>query len=110
MFNVSDLGWIDFEDVSKVDLKAAGAPRYVADPSTRAIVLAYAIGNGPARAWHADGAILDWDNAPPDLREHYESGATFAAWNAPFDSPMWNFATLGFPFLPPERVIDVMVQ
>ena len=64
MLDVSDLAKIDFECASAADLKAAGAPRYAADPSTRAIVLAYAIGNGPARAWHANGEILDWRNAP----------------------------------------------
>ena len=32
------------------------------------------------------------------------------AWNASFDSAIWNYATLGFPFLPPERVIDLMIQ
>ena len=64
----------------------------------------------PALTWHADGAILDWDNAPDDLRAAFDRGATFAAWNASFDSAVWNYATLGFPFLPPERVIDVMVQ
>ena len=64
----------------------------------------------PRRAWHADGAILDWDHAPPDLRAAFERGATFAAWNASFDAAIWNFSTLGFPFLPPERVIDPMIQ
>jgi DNA polymerase len=44
------------------------------------------------------------------LRAAFERGATFAAWNASFDSAVWNYATLGFPFLAPERVIDVMIQ
>ena len=95
---------------AQVDLKAAGAPRYAADPSTRAIVLAYAIGNGPAFAWHANGKILDWRNAPDDLRAAFDRGALFGMWNAPFDTPVWNYSTLGFPFLRPERTIDVMVQ
>ena len=102
--------WVDFEVRSEVDLKAAGTLRYVAEASTSAIVLAYAIGDAPALAWHADGAILDWDNAPNDLRVAFEQGAIIAAWNASFDSAVWNFATLGFPFLVPERVIDVMIQ
>src|SRR5215472_470639 len=111
MFNADDLVWIDFEVVApKVDLKAAGAFRYVAELTTRAIVLAYAIGNAPAQTWHADGAILDWDNAPNELRAAFERNATFAAWNAGFDSAVWNYATLGFPFLAPERVIDPMIQ
>jgi DNA polymerase bacteriophage-type len=111
MFNASDLVWIDFEVFGgALDLKAAGAFRYVAEASTRAIVLAYAIGNSPALSWHADGAILDWDNAPDDLRNAFEHGATLGAWNAGFDAAVWNYATLGFPFLTPERVIDPMVQ
>ena len=90
------------------DLKAVGTYAYAT--TANAIVCAFAVGHGPAQTWHADGAILDWDHAPPDLRAAYERGATFAAWNASFDAAIWNFCTLGFPFLPPERVIDLMVQ
>src|SRR6516225_4916664 len=111
MFSTSDLIWIDFEVYGgPLDLKAVGAFKYVSTTSTRAIVLAYAIGDAPAQTWHADGKILDWDFAPDNLRAAFERGAIFAAWNATFDSCIWNFATLGFPFLAPERVIDVMVQ
>src|SRR5262245_27929681 len=111
MFKADDLIWADFEVFGgPLDLKAAGTFRYVAAASTRAIVLAYAIGDAPALTWHADGAILDWDNAPDDLRATFARGATIAAWNAGFDAAVWNYATLEFPFLAPERVIDVMVQ
>src|SRR6516225_7485041 len=111
MFSSIDLIWIDFEAYGgPLDLRAAGTFRYIAELSTRAIVLAYAIGDAPALTWHADGAILDWDNAPDELRAAFERGATFAAWNASFDTGVWNYATLDFPFLAPERVIDPMVQ
>jgi len=110
MFNVDNIGFLDFEVYSPLDLKAAGTYRYVAEVSTRAIVLAYAIGNAPAVTWHADGAILDWANAPDDLRAAVRAHKTLAAWNASFDVPVWNYATLGFPFLAPERFIDPMVQ
>src|SRR5262244_840489 len=110
MFSVSDLVWFDFEAASPVDLKAAGTLRYATDASTRAIILAYAIGDAPALSWHADGAILDWDCAPDDLRANVSRGAILAAWNASFDAAIWNYATLGFPFLAPERVIDPMIQ
>ena len=73
MFNVDELIWIDFESASALDLKAVGTVRYAADASTRAIVLAYAIGNAPALTWHADGAILDWNDAPEDLRDAFTS-------------------------------------
>src|SRR5262244_1832199 len=103
--------WIDFETkLFEANLKAVGTLRYVADPAASAIILAYAIGDAPALTWHADGAILDWNNAPNDLRAAFERGAIVAAWNASFDSAIWNYATLGFPFLAPERVIDVMIQ
>jgi DNA polymerase bacteriophage-type len=109
-FSADQIIWSDFEVKSAVDLKAAGTLLYVADASTSAIVLAYAIGDAPALAWHDNGAILDWDNAPSDLRAAFELGAIIAAWNASFDSAVWNYATLGFPFLEPERVIDPMIQ
>jgi len=111
MFSASDLVWFDYEVYGgPINLKAAGAFRYAAEATTRAIVLAYAIGSAPTQTWHADGAILDWDHVPDELRAAYERGAIFAAWNATFDSAVWNFATLGFPLLAPERVIDPMVQ
>src|SRR5262249_41872209 len=103
--------WIDFETkLFEANLKAVGTLRYVADPAASAIILAYAIGDAPALTWHADGAILDWNNAPNDLRAAFERGAIVAAWNASFDSAVWNYATLGFPFLAPQRVIDPMIQ
>jgi DNA polymerase len=103
-----DIVWIDFEAASAVDLKAAGTFRYAADNSTRAIILAYAIGDAPALTWH--GATLDWHDAPDDLRAAFDGGATLAAFNAGFDSAIWNYATHSFPFLEPDRIIDVMVQ
>src|SRR5215475_8234294 len=102
MFDANDIVWVDFEVFGgALDLKAAGTFRYVAEASTRAIVLAYAIGGAPTLTWHADGAILDWDCAPDELRAAFDRGATFAAWNASFDSAVWDYATLGFPFLTP---------
>jgi hypothetical protein len=110
MFDTNELIWADFEVASACDLKAAGTLRYATDASTRAIILAYAIGDAPERSWHADGAILDWAHAPKDLRAAVAHGAILAAWNASFDTAVWNYSTLGFPFLAPERVIDVMIQ
>src|SRR5215467_13568540 len=111
MFKADDLGWLDFESFGgPLDLKAAGTFRYAAAVSTRAIILAYALGGAPAQTWHADGKILDWDQAPDDLRAASEYDKTFAMWNASFDAAIWNHSMLGSPYLPPERVIDVMVQ
>src|SRR5262249_3996750 len=74
MFDANDIVWTDFEARSALDLKAAGTFRYVAETSTRAIVLAYAIGSAPVLTWHSDGAILDWDRVPDDLRAAFERG------------------------------------
>src|SRR3954451_10199470 len=98
-FSADHIIWVDFETASKADLKTAGTLRYVAEASTIAIVLAYAIGDGPALAWHMDGGILDWDDAPDDLCIAFDQGLTLAAWNAGFDSAVWNYATHNFPFL-----------
>jgi DNA polymerase bacteriophage-type len=108
MFSSTNLIFLDFETKSDFDLAAVGTYAYAATAS--AIVCAFAIGDAPAQSWHADGAILDWDHAPPDLRVAFEHEATFAAWNASFDAAVWNYSTLGFPFLVPERIIDPMVQ
>jgi DNA polymerase len=111
MFDVSDIAWGDFEVLSpKIDLKAAGPFAYAADTSTRAIVLAYAIGNEPALTWHCDGAILDWNHAPSHLRGAFARGGPFAFWNAGFDAAAWNYSTVRFPYLEVERVIDAMAQ
>jgi DNA polymerase bacteriophage-type len=110
MFSAREIVWVDFESASAFSLREVGTLRYAADVMTRAIVLAFAIGNGPAHAWHAGGTILDWNNAPDDLRDAVDGGAILAAWNASFDSAIWNYSTHNFPFLPPERVIDPMIQ
>jgi DNA polymerase len=110
MFAASDVVHIDFEAVSRLDLKAAGAIAYVSDPTTKAVVLGYAIGDGPAHTWHADGAILNWNDAPDDLRAAVDRGMRIVAFNASFDSAVWNYATIDFPFLEVDRVIDAMVQ
>jgi DNA polymerase len=111
MFSVNDLDWFDFEVAATLDLKAAGTFQYATDTSTRAIVLAYAVGDGPALSWEANGAILNWDCAPSHLRGAFARRTKpKAAWNASFDSAVWNYSTLGFPFLEVEHVIDVMIQ
>jgi len=114
-FAIDDIGWIDFETRSEAtDLKVAGATRYATEAD--AIVLAYAIGNGPVNTVKVtafDGP-LRWSDMPEEFRDHYndvlEGKAIFAAWNAGFDRAIWNFATLDFPFMEPHHVIDVMAQ
>ena len=81
MFGSDELVHLDFETLGREsDLKALGTYAYATTAS--AIVCAFAVGDAPAQSWHADGAILDWDHAPPDLRAAFERGAIFAAWHA----------------------------
>ena len=49
MFSAGDIAWFDFETAARLDLKEAGTLRYASDPATRAIVLAYAIGDDEIR-------------------------------------------------------------
>ena len=113
-FAIDDIGWIDFETRSDTDLKVAGATRYATEAD--AIVLAYAIGNGPVNTVKVtafDGP-LRWDDVPSAIKLHFDrvarGEAIWAAWNAGFDRAIWNFATEGFPEMPPEHIIDVMAQ
>jgi DNA polymerase len=108
MLSSADL-FFDFETRGRgLDLKAVGTTTYAT--TAEAIVCAFAVGEAPAQVWHAEGAILDWNDAPAALKRRFDDGALMAAWNAAFDSTIWNYATLGFPFLEPERVIDPMIQ
>jgi len=111
---VESICFIDFETRSDTDLKVAGATRYATEAD--AIVLAYAIGNGPVstvKVTAFDGPIR-WDDVPSEIKLHFARAARgeaiWAAWNAGFDRAIWNFATEGFPEMLPEHVIDVMAQ
>lgn len=130
--NINDLCFLDFETralpgVSPSDgsVKTAGTYRYA--KRSFAIILTYAIGEGPVRIVAMDrgfkpqspnfgpeyrmGADLP---LPLDLRRHMErverGEAWLAAWNMGFDRQAWNEGTLFEPKLQPEHVIDVMAQ
>ena len=74
MFTSDELTWFDFRTLGReFDLKAVGTYAYAA--TANAIVCAFAVGGAPAQTWHADGAILDWDHAPHELRAAFDRGA-----------------------------------
>jgi DNA polymerase len=113
-FALQDICWIDFETKSKTNIKA-GTYRYACDAD--AIVLAYAIGDGPVRTISVPdfNRPLIWnDDAPPDLiafcKRVQRGEAIFAAWNAGFDRAVWNYSALLFPEMLPHHIIDVMAQ
>jgi DNA polymerase len=111
-FALDDIGFIDFETRSLVDLKAAGAYRYATEG--HAVVLAYAIGDRPVAVVSAAGDPLSWEDIPAEVRAHHArvaaGTATWAAWNAAFDKAIWNYGTDDFPVMEPWHVIDVMAQ
>ena len=107
-FDIKDIGFIDFETASPVNIKEAGLYRYMAAASP--LVLAAAIGTAEVRTFEFP---LTWDDLPDDLKLHHykvQTGkAKWAAWNAAFDREVWNQLT---DFLPIEhdQMIDVMAQ
>lgn len=70
---------IDFETRSAVELKTHGVYRYMADPSTTALMASYQIDGGPVRRWRYG------QPCPTDLREAIERGDTISAHNAAFE-------------------------
>ncbi len=113
-FAPADIGWLDFESRSRTDIKA-GTYRYAQEAD--AIVLAFAIGDGPVLAIDDDnrpGNVLYWERMPKAVHEHHarvlRGHAIWAAWNAGFDKAIWTYATVDFPDLQPHHIIDVMAQ
>ena len=112
-FAADDIGWLDFESRSDTDI-GAGSYRYATEAN--AIVMVYAIGNGPVNAVTVtafDGNI-NWYELPKEVLYFHArvvvGEAVWAAWNAGFDRAIWNYATPNFPEMKPEHIIDVMAQ
>lgn len=83
--------YIDFESASTADLRKTGTHVYAPDPDTRILCMAYAIGDGPVRAWRPG------DPTPQDLLDHIRAGHDVSGWNTGgFEQIMW--AT----FMPPH--------
>jgi DNA polymerase len=112
-FALPDIGWLDFETRSTVDIKAAGAFHYATKAD--AILCGYAIGEGDPVTVTGPLAMdpVLWDDMPDDFRAHHArvvaGEAIWAAWNAGFDKAIWNYST-DFPELSPYDIIDVMAQ
>src|SRR6188508_373031 len=113
-FALADVCFLDFETRSSVDIRQAGAVRYATEAD--AIILTYAIGTASVRtvAVRDFSRPLDLVDLPTGLLAFHakvmNGTGVYAAWNAGFDRAIWNFATLGFPLLKPEHIIDVMAQ
>ena len=102
-FAPEDIGWIDFECRSPVDIRS-GTARYMTGAD--AIICTWAIGDRPVQceaiSAFASCSALIWDDMPPQFRAHHDrvvaGKAKWCAWNAGFDRAAWNNATADFPF------------
>jgi DNA polymerase bacteriophage-type len=112
-FALADVGFLDFESRSAVPI-SHGTYRYACEAD--AIVLAYAIGEQEPQAVAVGdfSGPLRGKDLPADFRAHHarvaKGEAVWCAWNAGFDKAIWNYATIGFPLLPPCHIIDAMAQ
>ena len=112
-FAPDDIGWLDFETKSAEDIKA-GTYRYMSEAD--AVICAFALGDGPTRYVPVKtfNAPLCWDDMPKDFKAFHDrvmaGTAIWCAWNAGFDKAAWNFATIDFPWMEAEHIIDAMVQ
>ena len=112
-FAPDEIGWIDFEARGRRSIKDG---TYAYATNADAIILAYAIGDGPANIINSrrPGDALDLVDLPLDFLKHHakvvNGTAVWAAWNCSFDRAIWNYATVWFPELEPHMIIDVMAQ
>lgn len=110
-FAANDIGWIDFEVKSSIDIKA-GTYKYMTDAD--AIICAFAIGNGEVRRVTEGFKPVSWARMPDDFKAHHKrvvaGKAKWCAWNASFDRAAWNYATADFSYAEPEYFIDAMAQ
>lgn len=113
-FTPDRIGFLDFETRSPVDIKAAGAYRYMLEAD--ATLLPYALADSPVQLISVQdfSRPLAWGDMPDDFRQFHSlvllGQAIWCAWNSPFDRAAWNYATLNFPWLEPWHIIDAMVQ
>ena len=96
---------LDFETLSRVNIKKAGARRYAEDPSTDVICLSYAIGNAEPKTW----APHMGRDIPRDLAIAIANGFRMVAHAALFEQSIWELvmvARYGWPAVPAEQWDD----
>lgn len=97
---------IDFETVSKCDLKKAGAWRYSEDPSTDILCLCWKDETGREGMWEP---ATDFDFHLSHMVG--DSSVRFVAHNAGFEKAIWRNIMIpkyGFPDIPNDRWSDTM--
>ena len=74
---------LDYETASAVDLIGSGLRAYARDPSTKVLMAAYAIDDGPVQLWQPH----EQSKAPVDLRDAMRDPSVEKwAWNASFEN------------------------
>jgi len=93
--------WIDFETFSAVDIKKCGADVYSRDATTRALMLGWAIGDGPSYLWDIDAG----EPMPVQLHPYLlHADGEIRAFNAPFEIKILrNVLSRRFPILVAQR-------
>jgi DNA polymerase bacteriophage-type len=113
-FDISEIGFLDFEAANKVEDIKSGTFRYAV--TADAIIAAYAIADGPVQTVAVDDfpQTLSAKDMPDDFMRHHQrvmkGEAVWAAWNAGFDRAIWNYSMTWMPFMEPHHIIDVMAQ
>jgi len=125
---MASLCFMDWETQSLSDLPVTGTLRYVLDPSTRPLLLSWAIDDAPVKLWcpdlsdelapeiwaYVEGRMADYGPPPVMLGVHLaRPDGYIVAHNASFDRNVWQqIATpdYGFPELRIEQVLDNMAQ
>ncbi len=134
---MASLLFFDWETQSLADLPVTGTLKYVLDPSTRPLLLSWAIDDAPVLLWcpylgdelapevwtyvcsrmqdTGKGELDGWfDGVPPEIRGHLERPDGYVvAHNAGFDRAVWQqIATpdYDFPELRLEQVLDNQSQ
>lgn len=95
---------LDFESASELDLRKVGLSRYARHPSTRALMLGWAIDGDPVDLV----CFAEGQKAPKILKEALRDPHVIKrAWNAPFERAIFKFV-LGLD-IPIEQWRDTMV-
>jgi DNA polymerase len=85
---------IDFETASHVDLFKLGVYHYAQDPSTRVLMMGWALDEEPVEVWTPDQPF------PTRVIDHVRQGGEIRAWNAQFERLIWWYVLgpdLGLP-------------
>lgn len=90
---------IDFETRSVVNIKTEGVYKYMAHPSTEALIASYRINHGAVKRWRRGMPC------PDDLREAMERGDVISAHNAAFERLLIQrvLSKLGWPAPPSSQ-------